>query len=87
MVGEGIEARAGTTNVIRSWGYPSVFTSNINQLVFIEGGEWYIPWSTLSFLVLFVCLWCISFLNMLHQVLGVLKGSFCIRTEGQGCGR
>ena len=87
MVGEGVEARAGTTNVIRSWGYPSVFTSNINQLVFIEGGEWYIPWSTLSFLVLFLCLRGISLLKMLHQVLRVLEGSLCIGTEGYGCGR
>ena len=82
MVGEGVEARAGTTNVIWSWGYPSVFTSDINQLVFTEGGEWYIPGSALSFLVLILCLGCISLLEMLLQVLGVLKGSLCKRTQG-----
>lgn len=83
MVGKGVKAGTRTTEVIGSWGHPFVFTSNFDQLVCAESGEWNVPWSTLSLLVLFFCCWRISLLEMLFQELGILKGSLCIRTEGQ----
>ena len=82
MVGKGVEARAGTTDIVGSRGNPSVFTSNVDQLVFVEGGEWNVSWSTLSLLMLFLWMRRISLFEMLFQVFGVLKGSLCIRADG-----
>lgn len=84
MVGEGVEARAGTTEVIGSRGHPFVFTSNVDQLICAESGEWKTAWSSLSLLVLCFFLWHVSRREMLFQELRVLEGSLCIRTEGQG---
>lgn len=87
MIGKSVEARAGTPDVIRSWGDPSVFTSDIDQLVLIERGEWHVSWFTLSLLMLFLRTRRISLFEMPFQEVGALKGSFCIGAEGYGRGR
>ena len=81
MVGKGVEARAGTTDVIGSRGNPSVFTGDVDQLVLVKGGKWNVPWPALSLIMLFLCFRRISLLEMLFQEIGVLKGSLCIRAE------
>ena len=87
MVCKGVEARAGTTNVIGSRSHPSVFSGNVDQLVWVESGEWNVPWSTLSLFMLLLCIRRVSLLEMLTQELGILEGSLCIWTEGYACGR
>ena len=87
MIGKGVEAGAGTTDVIGSRGHPSVLTGNVDQLVFVESGERNISWSTLSLLMLFWCFWRISLLKMPFQEVGILEGSLCIRAEAHGCSR
>ena len=82
MVGQGVEARAGTTEVIGSWSHPSVFSSNVDRLIFIESGEWNVPRSALSLLGLLVCFQRISPLEMLFQELRIVNSSLCIWTEG-----
>lgn len=82
MVGKSVEARAGTTDVVGSWGHPSILTRDVDQLVFVESGEWDVPWSTLSlFLMWFLYFRRVPLLEMLFQELRVPKGSLRIRTE------
>ncbi len=57
MVREGIEAGAGTTDVVGAGGHPGVFAGDVDQLVLVEWG--------LSLFMLDFCFGCISLLKML----------------------
>lgn len=81
MIGKSVESRAGTTEVVGSWRHPSMFTSNVDQLIFAESGEWDISWSALSLLIMwFFCFRRVSLFEMLFHELRVLKGSLRILT-------
>ena len=78
MVSKGVEARAGTTEVVGPRGHPSVFAGNVDQLIFVKSGEW----SALSLLVFSLRFRRISLLGVLLHRLKLLEGSLCIRTLG-----
>ena len=81
MVGESIETRAGTSEVVGPRGNPSMFTGHINELILVECGKRDVSWSALPFLFgsLFVR---IVALKVSFHELAVSKGLFSIRTEG-----
>lgn len=80
MVGESIEARAGTSEVVGPRGNPSMCASHINELILVECGKRDVSRSTLPFLFgnLFVD---IVTLKVSFHELGVSKGLFSIRTD------
>ena len=80
MISKGVEARAWTTEVVGSWGHPSVFSGDVDQLILVKSGEWNIAWSTLSLFIVFFCVRRISLLRVLLREFRVLDGSLCIRT-------
>ena len=81
MVGECIETRAGTSDVVGPRGNPSMFAGHINELVLVECGKRNVSRSALPFLFgsLFVR---IVALKVSFHELAVSKGLFSIRTEG-----
>ena len=87
MVCKGVEARAGATNVIGSRSHPGVFAGDVDQLVWVESGEWNVPRSALSLFMMLLYIRRVSLLEMLTQELGILEGSLCIWTEGHAGGR
>lgn len=87
MVSKSVEARARTTEVIGSRGHPSVFSSNVDQLILVKRGEWNISQSTLSLLMFSLCFRRTSVLDILLRELSAFEGSLCVRTKGQACGR
>ena len=81
MVGESIEARAGTSEVVGARSNPSMFTGHINELVLVERGKRYVARSTLPFLLASLFVNILALKVSFHE-LGVSKGLFSIRTEG-----
>ena len=81
MVGKGVETRARTTEIIGPRSNPSVFSSNVDQLVIIESGEWNVSRFALSLLLLFPRAGHIPLFEELFRGLGILECSFCIGTE------
>lgn len=65
MISKGVEARAGTTDIVGPWSLPSVVSGDINQLVLVESCEWETAWSSLSLCMLFLCFRRISLFEML----------------------
>ena len=67
MVGESIETRTGTPDVVRSRCHPSILACHVDQLVLIKCGERYVPRTALSLFFGHVYLWMVSFLKVSFQ--------------------
>ena len=80
MVGESIETRAGTSEVVGPRGNPSMFAGHINELVLVECGKRDVSRSTLPFLLGSIFVDIVTLKVSFHE-LGVSKGLFSIRTE------